>query len=281
MTFAFFGTPYVARDTLAVLIAHGLTPSIVVTNPDAKRGRAQLLTPSETKTVALEHEIPVLTPETLDAQAIDAITAFKCDAAIVVAYGKILPQALIEAFPKGVYNVHYSLLPKYRGAAPVEAALRNDDTETGVTLQRMAVKLDAGDIVASEFETILPTDTTRSLRERLIERGAAMLVAQFPMLEAGTIIFTPQDESRASYAPKLTKNDGLLDLAAPPRENWNKYRAYQDWPGTFFFVEQNGVRVRVKINDAILTPEGAFHIRRVTPEGKREMDYDTFCRSIS
>ena len=279
MKFAFFGTPYVARDTLTALAERGYTPAVVITNPDAPKGRGHVLTPSETKVWALEHNIPVLTPATLDDAARDEIVSYGCEFAVVVAYGKILPESLINAFPKGVYNVHYSLLPKHRGASPVETALLHDETETGVTIQRMVKRLDAGDVVAARTESILPSDTTGTLRARLIEGGAKLLIETILLIDAGKTSPVPQDEANATYASKLTKENGLLDLAAPARENWNKYRAYSEWPGTYLFAERNGERTRIKITKAEYTPEGEFKIRRVITEGKKEMDYDAYLRS--
>src|SRR3989344_5472048 len=135
-TFAYFGTPAVASETLEFLIEHGFVPSVVITSPDAPQGRGLALAPSPTKVYALAYNIPVLTPETLDTNTLTAIGAYECDYAVVVAYGKIFPEKLINNFPLGVLNVHYSLLPKYRGATPLEAALLVGDTETGVTIQK-------------------------------------------------------------------------------------------------------------------------------------------------
>ena len=161
MTFAYFGTPYVARDTLALLVDRGFTPGVVVTSPDALRGRGMQLTPCETKAWALAHGLPVATPEKIDASFIEQVRGY--DYAIVVAYGKILPQALIDAFPKGVLNIHYSLLPKYRGASPVEAALLHGDTVTGVSRQQMVRKLDAGDVLAQREVAIEPAEISPQL----------------------------------------------------------------------------------------------------------------------
>src|SRR5690349_18234144 len=135
--FAYFGTPKVASDTLEMLIESGFVPSLVVTSPDAPRGRGLALAPTPTKEAALTRGIPVLAPEKLDENALDAIRSFGCEYAIVVAYGKIFPEELIRIFPLGVLNVHYSLLPKYRGATPLEAALLAGESETGVTVQKM------------------------------------------------------------------------------------------------------------------------------------------------
>ncbi len=266
--FAYFGTPTVASETLATLIEHGFTPAVVVTSPDAPRGRGLVLTPSPVKTLALTHGLAVLTPEKLDEEALAAVRAHDCDYALVVAYGKIFPAELINAFPKGVINVHYSLLPKYRGATPLETALLMGEAETGVTIQKMAREMDAGDIIAQEATPIAPTETARELRPRLITMGARLLVASLPGYLAGDIAPVPQDASLATRARKLKKEDGLLDLSAPARENWNKYRAYADSIGTFFF--ENGKRM--KLTSAEFAA-GVFRVLSVIPEGKKEVEY--------
>jgi methionyl-tRNA formyltransferase len=269
--FIYFGTPNVASETLATLLSHGFTPALVVTSPDAPRGRGLVLTPSPTKVLALEKNIPVITPEKLDAAAIAAIAAYGSDYGVCVAYGKIFPEELIATFPKGVLNVHYSLLPKYRGATPLETALLAGEGETGVTIQQMVRELDAGDIIAQEATPIAPTETARELRPRLISMGAELLVATLPKYVRGEITPTPQDASRATRAYKIKKEDGQLDLGAPAEENWNKYRAYADSIGTYFI--QNGKRV--KVTSAEFT-RGEFRITRVIPEGKKEMEYAAF-----
>ena len=270
--FAFFGTPKVASDTLAILIERGFVPDVVVTSPDAPKGRGLTLAPSETKTLALAHGIPVMTPEKLDTKTMVAISAFGCDYAVVVAYGKIFPAELIAAYPLGVLNVHYSLLPKYRGATPLESALLAGDAETGVTIQEMAQELDAGDIIAQKTTGIAPLETARELRMRLISIGAALLADTLPEYAGGRIQPVPQDASRATRTRKLKKEDGLISLDASAEENWNKYRAYADTIGTYFFDPPTGGGKRIKITAATLR-NGEFIIERVIPEGKREMAY--------
>jgi methionyl-tRNA formyltransferase len=270
--FAFFGTPYVAADTLEILAGRGLFPAVVVTSPDAPKGRGLALTPSEAKAWALAHDIPVLTPEKLDAKTVAEIQSYGCEYGIVVAYGKILPDALIEAFPKGLLNVHYSLLPKYRGASPVESALLAGDSVTGVTVQKLVRELDAGDVIAMEEVAIGPDDTTKTLRPRLIEVGAELLADVLPAYLAGEIEGAAQDRARATRARKITKAEGELDLSAPTEENWRKYRAYAESPGTYFFEEIKGKKTRMKITKASYTG-GKFVVERVVPEGKRETEY--------
>ena len=266
--FAYFGTPKVASDTLATLIERGFVPAVVITSPDAPKGRGLALTPSETKTFALAHGIPVLTPEKLDEKTIKIIGSLGCEYAVCVAYGKIFPETLINTFHMGVLNVHYSLLPKYRGATPLETALLVGEKETGVTIQKMVKELDAGDILAQEATPIGKNETARELRPRLIQMGANLLTETLPAYLSDSITPVVQDATLATRAYKIKKEDGLLSLDASPEENWKKYRAYADSIGTYFFENEK----RVKIMLAEFT-NGEFRVLRVIPEGKREMEY--------
>jgi methionyl-tRNA formyltransferase len=270
--FVFFGTPYVARDTLEVLRSRGYTPTLVITSADSPRGRGMVLTPTETKVWATEHGIPCITPEKITNEVIDSISSYHASYALVAAYGKILPQALIDSFPKGILNVHYSLLPKYRGASPVEAALLNGDTVTGVAIQQMVSELDAGDILALKEVPITPTETTRELRPRLVIIGANLLADILPFFETGTQPRTPQDHTLATRCKKIKKQSGLLNLSGDSRENWNKYRAYAESPGTYFFIQKADRQIRMKISAAHLE-NGTFVVDRVIPEGKKEQPF--------
>jgi methionyl-tRNA formyltransferase len=270
--FAFFGTPYVARDTLATLLLAGYVPAVVVTSPPAHKGRGLALEPCDTEIFAREQGLPVLTPVKLDAAFLAEIRTYACEYAVVVAYGKLLPQAVLDAFPKGVLNVHYSLLPKYRGASPVESALRNGETVTGVTVQRMALAMDAGDILAQREEPILPEDTTLTLRPRLIALGSQALIDILPAFVDGTAVAVPQDHALATRAPKILKPEGELLLSGDPLKNWTTYRALAESPGTFFYATDGGRRIRVKIVDAAYA-NGTFDVRRIVPEGKPVQDF--------
>lgn len=278
--FIFFGTPYVASDTLARLLNAGYKPLAVVTNPPAPVGRGRVITPSPTHTLAQENSIPVFTPEKITSEFIQELQELNADYALVVAYGKILPQELIDIFPLGLLNIHYSLLPKYRGASPVEAALLNGDTVTGVSIQKLALEMDAGDILVQKEETVLRDDTTTTLRARLIELGASALVDILSSFENGTATFVPQDHTQATRCRKIKKEEGELDLLSDAQTNWNKYRAYIENPGTYFFVAQGDKKVRVKIKSAKLE-KGVFTPLRVVPENKSEMDYSVFLKSIN
>lgn len=270
--FIFFGTPYVARDTLSALIQAGYVPSLVVTAPDAPKGRGMHVEPCETKEYALSRGLPVITPEKLSGEVSKEIASYGADFAIVVAYGKILPTSLLNIFPKGVLNVHYSLLPKYRGASPVEAALLHGDTSTGVSVQKMVRELDAGDVLASCEVPIHPTETTPALRARLIQEGASVLIGILPAYLSGMRTGTPQDEALATHCGKIEKSEGELTLSGDQLLNWRKYRAFYESPGTYFFMDRNGKRMRVKIKTA--TFDGTtFTPLRVVPEGKNETDY--------
>ena len=270
--FLYFGTPYVASDTLAYLVEHGYRPLAVVTSPDAPRGRGLTLTPSETKAYALAEGLPVLTPEKLTDEVIEELRGYGASYAIVVAYGKILPQKLIDAFPLGILNIHYSLLPKYRGASPVEEALKQGETVTGVSIQQMVYELDAGDVLAVRETPIAPTETTRELRPRLVTLGAELLVETLPSFEEGAASRTPQDHATATFSKKIRKEMGELNLAGDALDNWNRYRAYAESPGTYFFVEKDGKRIRVKVRSAEFV-DGVFTPLRVVPEGKTETDF--------
>ncbi len=270
--FAYFGTPYVARDTLAALAAGSYIPAVVVTAPDAPQGRGLIIAPCDTKEWAQTHGIPVLTPTMLDASFLDELATFGCEYGIAVAYGKILPEGVINAFPKGMLNVHYSLLPKYRGASPVERALWNDDHITGVTIQQMAFELDAGDIIAQREVAIEPDDTTLTLRPRLITQGAELLIETLPSFINGTSTHTLQDPEQVTRARKIKKEEGRLSLKDDAKKNWLTYRALRESPGTFFIAEKWRSIMRVKITEAHFE-NAAFVIDRIIPEGKSEQPF--------
>lgn len=276
--FVFFGTPTTASTTLELLYARGIVPSLIVTNPDAHKGRGLTPTVCESGAWAHEHSLPTLTPQTLDADAIEKIKSYNCDFAVVVAYGKIFPPELISLFPRGVVNVHYSLLPKYRGASPAQAALLHGDTITGVSVQKMIVALDAGDVLAVRSVEIDPLETMHELRPRLIAEGAEVLIETLPCIASGSCVGTAQKEENATYAPKIKKQDGQLTLTDNALTNWNTYRAYVESPGTFFFATRGEKRIRVKIVAATYG-DGIFLPTRVVPEGKKEQSYDELIRA--
>jgi methionyl-tRNA formyltransferase len=263
--FIFFGTPRVARETLAALVGAGYVPIAVVTNPPAPKGRGMELMPSETEVFAREQGLPVHTD-------LDALPP--ADYGVVVAYGKILSEDILNHFPLGLLNVHYSLLPRYRGAAPVETALLHGEKETGVTVQRLALKMDAGDVLAYATEGVRDEDTVKSLRPRLTKLGATLLLDTLPGFLAGNVVSRVQDATQVTYAPKLKKSDGELVLSGDGWQNWLRYRAFDDASGTYFFGTVGSKTMRVKIVKAAYI-DGMFVVQRVVPEGKSEQDYTT------
>lgn len=269
INFIFWGTPDVASETLEILKANGYWPSLVITSPDAKRDRGMQLQQSPVALFAEQNNIPCLKPEKLDEEFFNKLKAISYKLSIVVAYGKIIPEEIINMPKFGSINIHYSLLPKYRGASPVESAILNGDTETGISIQKMEYKMDTGPIIAQEKVEIGNEEKAGDLRKRLIKIGGELLVKILPDFIDGKIKLTPQDGSLASVCKKIKKEDGLIDLNDDPKKNYNKFRAYVTWPRTFFF--KNGKRII--ITDAVLE-NGEFKILKVIPEGGKEMGYE-------
>jgi methionyl-tRNA formyltransferase len=262
----FFGTPEVAAKVLRKL-SLSFEVLAVVTSPDKPVGRKQIVTPPPTKTVAEELGIPVLQPEKLDEDFQNKIKELSPSIGIVVAYGKIIPQKLIDIFPKGLLNIHYSLLPEFRGASPVESAILSGKKETGVTIQKLIFKLDAGPIVAVEKFPIDEKITTPELKEKLTEIGSELLVKTLPDYLSRKIEPQEQDESKATHSGKISKSDGEIKDSDEDMNKWLKYRAYFGWPGVFYFDPEGK---RVKITEATFE-NGKFTIKKIVPEGKKEV----------
>ena len=277
--FAFFGTPHVASETLLVLINNGYIPSIIITSPDKKSGRGMQLNPTKVSILAHEYNIPCLKIEKIDQEFIDEFKNFKIDLSIVVAYGKILPEELINSPKFGTINIHYSLLPKYRGASPLEQALLLGDKKTGISIQQMVFKLDSGPIITKKEILIDINEDKETLRNKLVKLGANTLIEILPKIITQEINPEIQDESNSSYCKKIKKEDGQIDIInGNDLENYNKYRAYSGWPGVYFFAIKNGKNIRIKITKAIYE-NNSFIIKRVIPEGKKEVNYSDFLNS--
>jgi len=272
LNFIFWGTPDVASETLEILKQAGFLPSLIVTAPDKPQGRKMLITPPPVKVWAKKNNIPYLQPEKLDDFLPQVRLGGDFELSIVVAYGKIMPEEIINMPKLGSINIHYSLLPKYRGASPVESAILNGETETGVTIQKMQFKMDSGPVIATEQVSIFPDEKAPDLRKRLKKIGGELLVKILPDLIEGKTKEVSQDESQATFCKKIKKEDGLVNLGAElPSVLYNKFRAYATWPRIFFFKDSK----RIIITDAILE-NGEFVIRKVLPEGKKEIRYDDF-----
>lgn len=244
MRIVFWGTPAFAVPSLATLIGEGADVVGVVTQPDRPVGRHRVPTAPPVKTLALAEGIPVLQPERpRGAEFLAALGAWQADLNVVVAYGHLLSAAIIDAPRFGTVNVHASLLPRWRGAAPVEAAILAGDAETGVCIMRMVLALDAGPVLHSARVPILPDETGGELTERLSELGAATLLEALPMLESGTARAEPQDEALATYAGKLTREAARLDFARPADAVARAIRAYDPRPGAWTTLRDEPVKL--------------------------------------
>lgn len=276
----FWGTPELTLEILDTLVNAHLSPQAVVTNPDRPQGRKNILTAPEAKVWAQEHNVAVYQPENLDREFYELLMKESWDLFVIVAYGKILPKRFIEIPKLGTLNIHYSLLPKYRGATPVESAILSGDTVTGVTIQKMEFKLDSGPIILQKELVIEKDSTTPLLRTQLNGIGKNLLIDAIMLLKNGKETLVLQNEKDTTYCHKITKEDGLIDLKDDGIINDRKYRAYFGWPGSYFFIEHNNQKVRIKITDASLE-ETIFTIKKVVPEGKNEISYEDFLRGFT
>ena len=258
----------------------GFSPSMVVTMPDKPKGRGLNIQANVVKTWALNRKIEVLTPLKLDSSFTNTLNANRYTLFLVVAYGKIIPKSVLEIPKFGVLNLHASLLPKYRGASPIESAILNDEKENGVTIMQIDEQMDHGPILASskvQIENWPPK--SKELGKKLVIEGAKLLIEIMPKWIAVYIKAIPQNENEATYCKKIKKEDGLLDLSADPYKNFLKIRAYDGWPGTFYFAERKGKKIRVIVKEAEFL-SGELKIKRVLPEGGKEMNYDDFVRGL-
>jgi methionyl-tRNA formyltransferase len=248
MRVLFWGTPEFATSALRALVGEGHDVVAVVTQPDRPRARGgrnrSQLDPSPVKAVALEEGIPVLQPERPRGdEFIAALRALEPDVSVVVAYGHILTQDVIDLPRLGTLNIHASLLPAYRGAAPIQAAIRDGCTETGVTIMRMVRALDAGPVLLAVKTEILPDETGGELQLRLAELGAEAIVEALALLDVGGVTEVPQDDALATFAPKLTREAGRVDWSAPAAVVERLIRAYDPKPGAW--AVKDGAEVRL------------------------------------
>ena len=231
MVVVFFGTPEFAVPSLEALIRSDHRVAAVVSQPDRPKGRGQQLQPTPTKMVAQAAGIPVIQPARIKDEAFLAqIREFRPDLGVVVAFGRILPDALLSVPRLGMINVHASVLPRYRGAAPIQRAVLAGDAETGVTIMRVETELDAGPTFAVATVPIPPDATSGDVERTLAHLGAELLLPVVDDLAAGRAIETPQDHSRATLAPKITKDEGIIDWTLPAGVVHNRVRGLQPWP---------------------------------------------------
>jgi methionyl-tRNA formyltransferase len=234
MRLVFMGTPDFAVASLEALLRSEDPVVGVVTQPDRPKGRGNILTPSPVKLLARQAQIPLLQPLKMkDPEFLKTLVGWKPDLIAVAAFGRILPPAILSLPSLGCINVHGSLLPKYRGAGPIQWAIINGETETGVTTMQMDEGMDTGAMLLQEAIPITSDDTAGSLSERLAQLGGRLLVETIARLKAGTLVPRPQDASQATMAPLLKKEDGVIDWTLPAAVLANRVRGLSPWPGAY------------------------------------------------
>ena len=267
----------------------------VVTQPDRPAGRGRTMTAPAIKSLAESLGLPVIQPRRLrEPEAMQHLSDWKPDLIVVAAFGQILRQDVLELPPKGCINVHASLLPRWRGAAPIQAAILNGDPVTGVSIMKMDAGIDTGDTLSQRTIPILPDDTAGSLSERLALAGAELLIESLPPYILGELIPKPQLEELASYAPMLKKDDGRLDFSQTAVALERRVRALNPWPGAFTIWENQPLKIHrahvssqqaapgelliVEGQPAIGTADGVLILDDLQPAGKRPMPGETFLR---
>nr|MDQ6872573.1 methionyl-tRNA formyltransferase [Gemmatimonadota bacterium] len=292
----FWGTPGFAAAPLRALIGEGFDVVGVVTQPDKPQGRSREIIPSAVKQIALEEEIPLFQPKTArEPGLLEALAELKPDIGIVVAYGQILPQKIIDLPVRGTLNIHASLLPSLRGAAPIQAAIKQGLTETGVTIMRIVPALDAGPILLQADTPILSDETFGELNDRLSELGALSLIEALTLISIGAGKETPQDDARATYAAKITRDSSRIDWKASALEISRLIRASDPKPGAFTRTPKGDVKLfGPKVMDGINGEPGevlkttgeliiacgmdALRITEVQPSGKSRMPAQEWTR---
>jgi methionyl-tRNA formyltransferase len=236
MDLIFLGTPSFAVPTLEAVVAAGHRVLAVYTQPDRPKGRGGQVATSPVKETALRLSLPVYQPERVRRpEIVEQLRAMHAEVMVIVGYGQIIPQSIIDIPPVGIINVHASLLPKYRGAAPIQWAIANGESRTGVTTMRIDAGLDTGDMLLKWETGIGPAENAVELSRRLARAGADLLVETLAGLTAGTIVPQKQDHSQASLAPILKKEDGSIDWKWPARKIFNRTRGLLPWPGAYSF----------------------------------------------
>jgi methionyl-tRNA formyltransferase len=299
MRLAFLGTPPFAATVLAAIAEAGHEIAAVYSQPPAPRGRGQALQPSAVQALAERLGIPVRTPVSMrDPDEIAAFRALNLDAALVVAFGQILVREVLEAPRLGAFNLHGSILPRWRGAAPIQRAVMAGDRITGVQVMRMTEGLDEGPVLATATTRIDALDTAGTLHDRLAAAAAELVVQTLPAIEAGTAVETPQAEDGVTYAKKIRPKEARVDWAKPAAEVDRKIRGLSPFPGAWFTAPSEKGPVRVKallsrvedeagpagelLDDSLLVAcaEGAVRLLRVQREGKGPQDAEVFLRGF-
>ncbi|MEK6678926.1 MAG: methionyl-tRNA formyltransferase [Nitrospirota bacterium] len=297
MKIVFMGTPEFAVPSLKALLNSKKEITAVVTQPDKPSGRGKRLTPPPIKVLALNSGVKILQPERLKDEAfLNALKEINPDIIVVAAYGKILPKDIIQLPRYGCINVHASLLPKYRGAAPINWAIINGEKETGITIMQMDEGLDTGGILLQKGIEITKEDTAETLTNKLSKIGAGLLIEGLNAIEKGEIKAIPQDNSKASYAPMLKKEDGQIDWTKGAEDIYNMVRGMDPWPGAFTYCKGELWKVwRVRHVDArkghsgeilaadkdridVASKDSVISIIEIQPANKKRMPVSEFLR---
>jgi len=298
MKIVFMGTPEFAVPSLKMLLNEGYDVAAVVSQPDRPKGRKRVLTPTPVKEVALENGIPVLQPLKLRSpESVDELAKLQPDLIVTAAYGQILPKAVLDLPRLGCINVHGSLLPQYRGGAPIQRSIMNGENVTGVTIMYMAEGLDTGDMISRVEVSITDEDTAGTMFEKLSVAGANLLRETLPELIAGRIEAVKQDDSLATYSPNLTREDERIDWSRSSRDIFNQVRGLVPWSGGFTLWNDEvfkiwSCRVTANASDAepgtvlacdsngieVKTGDGSVILTQVQPAGKKAMDASEFIR---
>lgn len=305
MRVVFLGTGEIGIPTFRALLDSEYEVVALVTQPDRPVGRRSQPQPPAIKVIAQEAGVPVLQPEKIRTEeSLAELEALSAEVMVVMAYGQILSQKLIEMPSKAIINLHASLLPKYRGASCIQAAILNNDAETGWTVMHVIKALDAGDIIEQQLMTIAADETGESLHERLTQAGPAALLSALEKLKNGTALRISQNEEEMTYAPKLDREEGRLDWGRPAVELDRQVRALHSWPGTFTtFVDAKGQGKRLKVFPSVSCSnevgkigelmeseeggllvgcgEGSLRLEQVQPEGSKRMSGEEFLRGVS
>lgn len=299
MNLIFFGTSEFAVPALEALTAAGFMPAAVVTLPDRPHGRGLAVFSSPIKVIAEKHGVPILQPEKAnDPEFLKKLSETEWDIGVVAAYGKLIPQSLINIPKKGFLNIHPSLLPELRGPSPIQYAILEDKEKTGVTILLVDAEMDHGPILLQEEAAINPEDTAATLGIRLAKKGAEMLIRTLPQWMNGTVHARPQNQSKVTFSKKIQKKDGHINWNESAEHIERAIRAFRPWPGTFTFWNHGKHPLRLKIIEAtpetssdVCTPglverrkddmiiwcsDGFLRIERIQPEGKKIQSGEEF-----
>lgn len=297
MRIIFMGTPDFAVGTLTALMEAGHEIVLAVTQPDKPQGRKQTLVAPPVKEAAVSRGIPVFQPKRVrEPEALAELKKYEPELIVVAAFGQLLPKELLDMPTFGCINVHASLLPKYRGAAPIQWAILNGDALTGVTIMRMDVGLDTGDMIAKEEVAIAPEDTGGTLFDKLAKAGAELLVRTIPSIADGTAVYTPQDESEATKVGQISKKDGRIDFTRSARSIECQVRGLNPWPSAYTYLGNKTLKIwsaqvregmGAEIGTVVFLEKDCFGVQtgdgvlvclEVQLEGKKRMDAGAFLR---